>query len=143
MHRRVGAGRDGRIDDVLWCCEIRLAGTETDVLTSRSHGLGFVRDRQRGRGGDGAGRNPIESHGRKGTEIAPQNSGDWRPFWLDCHAFGVTESQKTTPGITIPADLLPSDGLFGSGPTKVLLEALDALAACATDFMGTSHRKMP
>ena len=147
VHRRVGTGRDGGIDDVLWCCEIRLAGTETDdVLTSRSHGLGLVRDRQRGRGGDGADtpRNPIESHGRKGTEIAPQNSGDWRPFWLrSCHAFGVTESQKTTPDITIPADLLPSDGRFESGPTKVLPEALNALAARATDFMGTSHRKMP
>ena len=55
----------------------------------------------------------------------------------------MTESQKTTPDITIPADLLPSDGRFGSGPTKVLPEALDALAARATDFMGTSHRKMP
>lgn len=49
----------------------------------------------------------------------------------------------TTPDITIPADLLPADGRFGSGPTKVRPEALEALTARATDFMGTSHRQMP
>ena len=49
----------------------------------------------------------------------------------------------TTPDITIPAELLPSDGRFGSGPTKVRPEALTALAERATDFMGTSHRQMP
>ena len=49
----------------------------------------------------------------------------------------------TTPDIIIPADLLPADGRFGSGPTKVRPEALEALAARATDYMGTSHRRMP
>ena len=43
--------------------------------------------------------------------------------------------------IRVPSDLLPSDGRFGSGPSKVRPEALDALAARATDFMGTSHRR--
>ncbi|MDG1876677.1 MAG: phosphoserine transaminase [Acidimicrobiales bacterium] len=47
------------------------------------------------------------------------------------------------PDVTIPADLLPADGRFGSGPTKVRPEALEALARRATDFMGTSHRQMP
>lgn len=41
----------------------------------------------------------------------------------------------------IPADLLPADGRFGSGPSKVRIEALQALAA--SDVMGTSHRKPP
>jgi phosphoserine aminotransferase len=43
--------------------------------------------------------------------------------------------------LTIPADLLPADGRFGSGPSKVRLEALDALAASGTSFLGTSHRQ--
>lgn len=47
----------------------------------------------------------------------------------------------TTPTITIPANLLPADGRFGSGPSKVRTEAVDALAATGTDFLGTSHRK--
>jgi len=45
-----------------------------------------------------------------------------------------------TPDIAIPADLLPSDGRFGCGPSKVRPEAVDALAA-TEDFLGTSHRK--
>ncbi|MFT4298851.1 MAG: phosphoserine transaminase [Aeromicrobium sp.] len=43
----------------------------------------------------------------------------------------------------IPADLLPSDGRFGSGPSKVRPDALAALAASGTSIMGTSHRKPP
>jgi len=45
--------------------------------------------------------------------------------------------------VKIPADLLPSDGRFGSGPSKVRVEALDALAATGTSLMGTSHRQAP
>ena len=43
----------------------------------------------------------------------------------------------------IPAELLPADGRFGSGPSKVRLEALEALAATGTSLMGTSHRQAP
>jgi len=43
--------------------------------------------------------------------------------------------------ITIPTDLLPADGRFGSGPTKVRRESVEALAERATDYMGTSHRQ--
>jgi phosphoserine aminotransferase len=46
-----------------------------------------------------------------------------------------------TPDITIPADLLPSDGRFGSGPSKVRPEAVEALAASGRDYLGTSHRQ--
>ena len=49
----------------------------------------------------------------------------------------------STPDITIPAELLPADGRFNSGPTKVRPEALAALADHATDYMGTSHRQLP
>lgn len=43
----------------------------------------------------------------------------------------------------IPADLLPGDGRFGSGPSKVPPSALDDLAATGTQLMGTSHRAAP
>ncbi|MCB0987966.1 MAG: phosphoserine transaminase [Acidimicrobiales bacterium] len=45
------------------------------------------------------------------------------------------------PAITIPADLLPADGRFGCGPSKVRPEAVAALAAEAPDYLGTSHRQ--
>jgi phosphoserine aminotransferase len=45
------------------------------------------------------------------------------------------------PDITIPTHLLPSDGRFGSGPSKVRAEAVGALAAEAGRFLGTSHRQ--
>ena len=43
--------------------------------------------------------------------------------------------------LTIPAHLLPSDGRFGSGPSKVRTAQVDALAADAPTFLGTSHRQ--
>lgn len=46
-----------------------------------------------------------------------------------------------TPQIRIPADLLPGDGRFGAGPSKVRPEALAALAETGAELMGTSHRQ--
>jgi phosphoserine aminotransferase len=48
-------------------------------------------------------------------------------------------AQKSTP--ILPAALRPGDGRFGSGPSKVRQEAVDALAAAAPTFLGTSHRQ--
>lgn len=48
-----------------------------------------------------------------------------------------------TPSIIIPLDLLPADGRFGSGPSKVRTEALRALAETGASYMGTSHRQAP
>jgi len=45
--------------------------------------------------------------------------------------------------ITIPAELLPADGRFGCGPSKVRPEALQALASDGAAVMGTSHRQAP
>ena len=45
--------------------------------------------------------------------------------------------------IPIPADLLPADGRFGCGPSKVRPEALQALATDGAALMGTSHRQAP
>lgn len=47
------------------------------------------------------------------------------------------------PDIRIPSDLLPADGRFGSGPSKVRPEALAALAESGATWMGTSHRQRP
>jgi phosphoserine aminotransferase len=46
-----------------------------------------------------------------------------------------------TPDIEIPAHLLPADGRFGSGPSKVRPEAVEALGAAAGTYLGTSHRQ--
>jgi phosphoserine aminotransferase len=48
----------------------------------------------------------------------------------------VTEAPK------IPSELLPGDGRFGCGPSKVRPEALEHLAT-RSDLMGTSHRQAP
>ena len=47
----------------------------------------------------------------------------------------------SSPTISIPAELLPSDGRFGSGPSKVRQEAVDALHSAAPGLLGTSHRQ--
>ncbi len=46
-----------------------------------------------------------------------------------------------TPQITLPPHLVPSDGRFGSGPSKVDPSAVAALATAAGGYLGTSHRK--
>ncbi len=45
--------------------------------------------------------------------------------------------------LSIPSELLPADGRFGCGPSKVRPEQLDALVAAGTTVMGTSHRQAP
>ena len=57
-------------------------------------------------------------------------AGSWDDGWV-------------TPDLRIPTDLLPRDGRFGSGPSKIRTEHLDALAATGTSLMGTSHRQVP
>jgi phosphoserine aminotransferase len=46
-----------------------------------------------------------------------------------------------TPDIAIPPHLLPADGRFGSGPSKVRPEAVEALAQASGHYLGTSHRQ--
>jgi len=53
----------------------------------------------------------------------------------------VTATPETD--IRIPADLLPNDGRFGSGPSKIRPEAIGAITAAATAVLGTSHRQGP
>lgn len=43
--------------------------------------------------------------------------------------------------IRIPAELLPADGRFGAGPSKVRHAQMEALAKVWQSYMGTSHRQ--
>lgn len=45
--------------------------------------------------------------------------------------------------LRIPADLLPADGRFGSGPAKVRTGSIKALTGERADLLGTSHRQAP
>jgi len=49
----------------------------------------------------------------------------------------------TDAAITIPTDLLPADGRFGSGPSKVRPEQVEFLASLGSTVLGTSHRQAP
>jgi phosphoserine aminotransferase len=54
----------------------------------------------------------------------------------------VTTSTSPTT-LEIPADLKPSDGRFGCGPSKVRPAQLEALVRDGAAIMGTSHRQKP
>ena len=43
----------------------------------------------------------------------------------------------------IPTEMLPADGRFGAGPSKVRPEQVAAVSAAATPLLGTSHRQAP
>jgi len=45
--------------------------------------------------------------------------------------------------ITVPPHLLPSDGRFGCGPSKVREAQVRALTEAGTSLLGTSHRQAP
>jgi phosphoserine aminotransferase len=45
--------------------------------------------------------------------------------------------------LQIPSELLPQDGRFGAGPSKIRPAQLDALAATGRTYLGTSHRQAP
>lgn len=48
-----------------------------------------------------------------------------------------------TDRLTIPDSLLPSDGRFGAGPSKVREEQMGAVARAHRHLLGTSHRQAP
>ncbi|WP_373456775.1 MULTISPECIES: phosphoserine transaminase [Brevibacterium] len=55
----------------------------------------------------------------------------------------VWVSTDTADTITIPSDLLPADGRFGSGPARIRQSQVDALSAAGRTVLGTSHRQKP
>jgi phosphoserine aminotransferase len=52
-------------------------------------------------------------------------------------------SENRVADITIPENLLPADGRFGCGPSKVRPEAVAKLAVEGAKILGTSHRQAP
>jgi phosphoserine aminotransferase len=56
---------------------------------------------------------------------------------------GVPGRSVDPATITIPHDLLPSDGRFGCGPSKVRPEQALALAKANSNLLGSSHRQAP
>src|SRR5690348_5716408 len=67
-----------------------------------------------------------------------------RPLVRAREAAAVSTSTGT-PGmtITIPDQLLPSDGRFGSGPSKVRPAQVEHLVSLGRTVLGTSHRQAP
>ncbi len=55
----------------------------------------------------------------------------------------MPENASTPVAPSIPSELLPRDGRFGSGPSKIRLEQVEALVASGTTLLGTSHRQAP
>ena len=55
----------------------------------------------------------------------------------------MQSSNTQVPDIRLPPELRPSDGRFGSGPSKIRQEAVDALAGATSTYLGTSHRQEP
>jgi phosphoserine aminotransferase len=47
------------------------------------------------------------------------------------------------PDLQIPTELLPADGRFGCGPSKIRREQLDYLSGAGASILGTSHRQAP
>jgi len=52
-------------------------------------------------------------------------------------------SSTALPHVVLPREILPADGRFGCGPSKIIPAHLDALAGRGAALMGTSHRQAP
>jgi len=59
------------------------------------------------------------------------------------HVTNASSTPTGTPDIVIPDSLKPSDGRFGSGPSKVRPEQVAGLVATGSAYLGTSHRQAP
>ncbi|MGP8248804.1 MAG: phosphoserine transaminase, partial [Candidatus Dormibacteria bacterium] len=52
-------------------------------------------------------------------------------------------STSSTSTLRIPQHMLPGDGRFGCGPSKVPARAIEALGGPGARVLGTSHRQAP
>lgn len=52
-------------------------------------------------------------------------------------------SSVTATKTTIPDEILPADGRFGSGPARIRPAQIEALNSAAANVLGTSHRQAP
>jgi phosphoserine aminotransferase len=80
----------------------------------------------------------VEHHRGAAAESAAARLGT---FESDREPWSLPMSPTAT--LEIPPDLKPSDGRFGSGPSKVRPEQLQHLAEHGAAVMGTSHRQAP
>jgi phosphoserine aminotransferase len=55
----------------------------------------------------------------------------------------VSDPATSPATLAIPADLLPQDGRFGCGPSKVRPEQVEYLDSIGRSVLGTSHRQAP
>lgn len=53
----------------------------------------------------------------------------------------MNSDEHPKPELSLPAHLLPADGRFGCGPSKVRPEQIEAVSTAARTIMGTSHRQ--
>ena len=60
-----------------------------------------------------------------------------------CRRLATLGSVTDATALRIPADLLPEDGRFGCGPSKVRPAQVEYLASLGTSVLGTSHRQAP
>lgn len=62
---------------------------------------------------------------------------------LEIYEPSMTPTTSSTPSDApqLPQELLPHDGRFGCGPSKIRPEQIKAIDQGATTIMGTSHRK--
>ena len=65
------------------------------------------------------------------------------PYRLNDGLSRVTNLVGMADQLTIPDNIKPGDGRFGSGPSKVRPEQLQALSTSAAALFGTSHRQAP
>ena len=70
---------------------------------------------------------------------------EMRGLEMRCHGASCWHSdlRREPSRFRSPPTLLPGDGRFGCGPSKVRPEAVDALAAAGRSWLGTSHRQAP
>ena len=59
------------------------------------------------------------------------------------HTIVLTTLVSMVDQLKIPEDIKPRDGRFGSGPSKVRPQQLQALATSSAGLLGTSHRQAP
>src|ERR1700677_1595182 len=79
---------------------------------------------------------------RRLPAAAPPGVVSWRDD-MPAMLSHVPSSPDTTDSadIRIPDGLKPSDGRFGSGPSKVRPEQVEGLVRAAPTYLGTSHRQ--
>ncbi len=82
---------------------------------------------------------PADWARRTPTEVV--RGRDRNAFGRRAATTGSLEPCPRPPRSPSPPTAAPSDGRFGSGPSKVRPQAIAALSEVATGYMGTSHRR--